>query len=283
MPLVTTDKMLLDAKEKGYAVPAFNFENMDMARALIEVCSEKKSPVILQTTTSTLKYIPPEICHAIVSYYAEDADIPVALHLDHGASYELCTRCIDAGYTSVMIDGSKLPFDENAALSRKVVDYASKAGIPVECELGKVGGKEDEVEVSDRDALLTDPEEAREFAAITGCSSLAVAIGTAHGFYRKKPELDFDRIKRTAELVDVPLVLHGTSGTDDEDVKKAVSLGMCKVNYATDLRFHFTKGVRKSLEDEGVYDPKEYLKDGAETLKAQASHLIGVCGSAGRA
>ncbi|WP_138269678.1 class II fructose-bisphosphate aldolase [Anaerofustis stercorihominis] len=283
MALISSTQLFKKAKEEKYAIPAFNFENMEMAKGIIEACSEENSPVIMQTTTSTLKYIAPEIAYEIVNYYAKEYNIDVVLHLDHGASYELCKRCIDSGYTSVMIDGSKLDFEENIALSKKVIDYASKCNVPVECELGRVGGKEDEIIVNDKDALLTDPDKALEFSDRTNCSSLAIAIGTAHGFYKKAPNLDFERLDKINKMVSVPLVLHGTSGTKDEDVKKAISLGMCKVNYATDLRAAFTKGVRDCLKMENVYDPKEYNKAGIETLKLRVKELIEVCGSKNKA
>lgn len=281
MGLTKTFDMMRDAEREGYAVPALNFENMEMAKAIIEECSEMKSPVILQTTSSTLKYLPPEIAHAVVSCFASDAPVPVALHLDHGNSFELAKRCINAGYTSVMIDGSKLPFDENVRVSKDVCDYAKEFDIPVECELGVVGGKEDETE-NEKDKL-TDPKQALKFVQKTGCTSLAPAVGTAHGFYKEKPEIDFDRISEINHLLDVLLVLHGTSGVGDEDVRRAVSLGIRKVNFATDLRVHFTKGVRKSLEDEKVYDPKVYLKEGQRELKKHVRHVIEVCSSAKRA
>ena len=279
MPLVTSKELLLKAQKENYAIPAFNFENMEMAKGIIEACSEENSPVIMQTTTSTLKYIPPEVAYAIVDYYAKETSIPVVLHLDHGASYDLCVRCIDAGYTSVMIDGSKLDFEDNINLSKKVCLYADKFDVPVECELGRVGGKEDEVEVSKKDAFLTSPIKAGEFASKSGCLSLAVAIGTAHGFYKESPNLDFKRLKEIKSVVNVPLVLHGTSGTKDEDVKKAIKLGMCKVNYATDLRVAFSEGVRNSLKDNKVYDPKEYNIEGMKTLKRRVKELIDVCSS----
>ena len=283
MPLVTSKEILLKAKSENYAVPAFNFENMEMAKGIIEACEEAKSPVIMQTTTSTLNYIPPEIAADIVKYYAKDTSVPIVLHLDHGASFEPSKRCIKAGYTSVMIDGSKMDFENNINVSKEVVDYAFEYDIPVECELGRVGGKEDENEVLDKDAVFTSPIKAKEFVEKTGCSSLAVAIGTAHGPYKEEPKLDFERLKEIAKLVDVPLVLHGTSGTNDEDVKKAISLGICKVNYATDLRMSFTNGVRMKLENRNIYDPKEYNTKGIKTMKDKVKRLIGVCSSENKA
>lgn len=279
MPLVTTKEILKKAQKEHYAVPAFNFENMEMAKGILEICEKENSPVILQTTSSTLKYINPFIAASIVKCYTKDINIPVALHLDHGNSFALSKECIENGYSSVMIDGSKLEFEENIKVSKEVSDYAKKFDIPVECELGKVGGKEDGLEVERADALFTPPEKAKEFVERTGCSSLAVAIGTSHGLYKEEPKLDFDRLKCINSLTDIPLVLHGTSGTKDEDVKKAISLGICKVNYATDLRVSYTKGVRECLVNKSVYDPKEYNNSGIKEMGKKVKHLIYVCGS----
>ena len=230
MPLVTSSKMLADAKKGHYAVGAFNVENMEMVKAVIAAAEELKAPVMMQTTPSTVKYGTLETFAAIVKAEAAKTDIPVCLHLDHGSSFELAVQAINAGYTSVMIDGSGLPFEENIAVTKKVVDVAKAVGIPVEAELGKVGGKEDDLEAeADK---YTDPEEAKEFEERTGVSSLAVAIGTAHGFYVGTPVLDKDRVKVIAGKVNAPLVLHGASGLSEEDVKTCVANGMCKVNFA---------------------------------------------------
>lgn len=234
MPFVTSEKMLLDARRGGYAVGAFNAENMEMVKAIIAAAEELRAPVMIQTTSSTIKYGSVETYAAIVSAEAMKASVPVCLHLDHGSSFGLAVRCVMAGYTSVMMDGSKLPFEENIAVSRQVAEMAAAVGIPCEAELGKVGGKEDEVEaVADTN---TDPAEAKEFVERTGISSLAVAIGTAHGFYVGTPVLDVERLSEIRKAVDVPLVLHGASGLTDEQVQGMCETGICKVNFATELR-----------------------------------------------
>lgn len=226
MPLVTSEKMLLDAKKDGYAVGAFNVENMEMVKAVIAAAEELNAPVMLQTTPSTVKYGTLETFAGIVKAEAAKTKIPVCLHLDHGNSFELAVQAMKAGYTSVMIDGSHEDFENNIAVTKKVVDVANAFGIPVEAELGKVGGKEDDLE-ADADTN-TDPQEAKEFVERTGVSSLAVAIGTAHGFYVGTPVLDKPRVSAIKEVVEVPLVLHGASGLSEEDVRECVERGMCK-------------------------------------------------------
>ena len=247
MPLVTSEKMLLDAKKDGYAVGAFNVENMEMVKAVIAAAEELNAPVMLQTTPSTVKYGTLETFAGIVKAEAAKTKIPVCLHLDHGNSFELAVQAMKAGYTSVMIDGSHEDFENNIAVTKKVVDVANAFGIPVEAELGKVGGKEDDLE-ADADTN-TDPQEAKEFVERTGVSSLAVAIGTAHGFYVGTPVLDKPRVSAIKEVVDVPLVLHGASGLSEEDVRECVERGMCKVNFATELRVAYTDAVKKLLEE----------------------------------
>lgn len=282
MPLVTSSKMLADAKKGHYAVGAFNVENMEMVKAVIAAAEELKAPVMMQTTPSTVKYGTLETFAAIVKAEAAKTDIPVCLHLDHGSSFELAVQAINAGYTSVMIDGSGLPFEENIAVTKKVVDVAKAVGIPVEAELGKVGGKEDDLEAeADK---YTDPEEAKEFEERTGVSSLAVAIGTAHGFYVGTPVLDKDRVKVIAGKVNVPLVLHGASGLSEEDVKTCVANGMCKVNFATELRVAYTDAVKKLLaEKPETYDPKKLGVVGIEAVKEQVMARMKMCGCDGKA
>ncbi|HBC25934.1 MAG TPA: fructose-1,6-bisphosphate aldolase, class II [Ruminococcaceae bacterium] len=284
MSLTGSAEILKKAQEGHYAVGAFNAENMEMVQAIIDAAEEMNSPVIIQTTPGTIKYADTDLFRAMVSARAKDSKVPVALHLDHGDSYELCGRAVASGYTSVMIDGSKLPYEQNIELSRRVVELASGAGVPVEAELGTVGGKEDSKTVADRDVLYTDPGQARDFARQTGVQSLAVAIGTAHGFYKGEPKLDFGRLKEIRQVVPIPLVLHGASGLPDSAVKQAVGLGICKVNFATELRVAFTKGVRSVLDsDAKVYDPKKYNASGREEVKKLVIHKIRVCGSEGKA
>lgn len=283
MPFVGTKEILLAAQKGYYAVGAFNIENMEMAQAVIQAGEELNAPLIIQTTSSTLKYAGPELFCAMVKTLAEASKIPIAMHLDHGASFEQCCQTIRAGYTSVMIDGSKLSFEENIAVTKKVVEVASCSSIPVEAELGTVGGKEDSHEVRDKDSLYTNPGQAKEFVERTGINSLAVAIGTAHGFYKGIPKLDFDRLKQILDVIPIPLVLHGASGVPDDAVRQSITLGICKVNFATELRAHYTDACRKVLTDSEIIDPKKYGTAGRETVKEFVKQRILVCGSDGKA
>ena len=282
MSLVTSEKMLLDAKKGGYAVGAFNVENMEMVKAVIAAAEELNAPVMLQTTPSTVKYGTLETFAGIVKAEAAKTKIPVCLHLDHGSSFELAVQAMKAGYTSVMIDGSHEDFENNIAVTKKVVDVAKAFGIPVEAELGKVGGKEDDLE-ADADTN-TDPQEAKEFVERTGVSSLAVAIGTAHGFYVGTPILDKPRVSAIKEVVEVPLVLHGASGLSEEDVRECVERGMCKVNFATELRVAYTDAVKKLLaEKPETFDPKKLGVVGIEAVKEQVIARMKMCGCDGKA
>lgn len=277
MPLVTSEKMLLDAKKGGYAVGAFNVENMEMVKAVIAAAEELNAPVMLQTTPSTVKYASLEMYAVMVAAEAKKAKVPVCLHLDHGSSYELAVAAMEAGYTSVMIDGSHESFEDNIAVSKKVVEVAKAKGIPVEAELGKVGGKEDDLE-ADADTN-TDPVEAKEFVERTGVSSLAIAIGTAHGFYAGTPVLDKVRVSEIKALVEAPLVLHGASGLSEEDVKECVARGMCKVNFATELRVAYTDAVKKLLaEKPDTFDPKKLGVVGMEAVKEIVKSRMLMCG-----
>ena len=283
MPLVTTKQMLLDAQKGNYAVGAFNVENMEMVMAVMEAAEELKSPVIMQTTPSTVKYAGLDFFLANVKAAAERASVPVAMHLDHGSSFELAMQAYRTGYTSIMIDGSHGSFEENIAVSKAVADACTPSGIPVEAELGKVGGKEDDLDGGD-DNPYTDPDQAVEFVKRTGITSLAVAIGTAHGVYKGEPKLDLDRLSEIREVVDIPLVLHGTSGVPDETVTECVNRGICKVNYATDLRIAFTKGVSEVFsENPDVIEPKKYNACGKERVKEYVMSKMKVCKSVGKA
>ena len=219
MALVTTKKLLLDAQKNGYAVGAFNVENMEMVQAVVEAAEELHSPVILQTTPSTVKYADVDFFFANVKTAAEKAAVPVVMHLDHGNSFELAMKAFRAGYTSIMIDGSHESFEDNISVTKAVVNACHPADVPVEAELGKVGGKEDDLEGGDGNPY-TDPMEAKAFVETTGVDSLAVAIGTAHGVYKGIPKLDVERLSEIRNVVSVPLVLHGTSGVPDEAVKE---------------------------------------------------------------
>ena len=283
MALVTSKELMLDAQKNHYAIGAFNVENMEMVQAVIAAAEELSSPVIIQTTPGTLKYADPELYYANVAAAAKAAKVPVVMHLDHGSSFELAMRCFRAGYTSVMIDGSHDPFEQNIAVTKSVVDACHAAGIPVEAELGKVGGKEDDLDGGEGNGY-TVPSEAAEFVEKTGVDSLAVAIGTAHGVYKGIPKLDLERISQIRQVVSVPLVLHGTSGVPDDTVRECIRRGMCKVNYATDLRIAFSNGVKDYLAaNPDVYDPKKYCAKGRELVKQYVMDKILVCGSNGRA
>lgn len=282
MALVNSEKMLLDAQKGKYAVGAFNVENMEMVKAVIQAAEELNAPVMLQTTPSTVKYGGVQTYAAMVKAEAEKASVPVCMHLDHGNSYELAEDCINNGYTSVMIDGSGLDFDKNIDLTQKVVKFANEKGIPVEAELGKVGGKEDDLEC--KGDTNTDPMQAKEFAEKTGVKSLAIAIGTAHGFYAGVPKLDRERLSEIREVVNVPLVLHGASGLSDEEVIQCVGRGICKVNFATELRVAYTDAVKKAIEENPkVYDPKELGRKGIEAVKQLVKGRMTVCGCNGKA
>ena len=282
MPLVTSEKMLLDAQKGGYAVGAFNVENMEMVKAVIAAAEELQAPVMLQTTPSTVKYGTLETYFAMVTAEAKKATVPVCLHLDHGSSFELAAKAIQVGYTSVMIDGSHEDFEHNVEVSKRVADVGKACGIPVEAELGKVGGKEDDLE-ADADTN-TDPQEAKEFVERTGVTSLAVAIGTAHGFYAGTPVLDKERVSEIKKLVSVPLVLHGASGLSDEDVRECVQRGMCKVNFATELRVAYTDAGKKLLKEKPeTFDPKKMGVVGMEAVKELVKSRMKVCGCDGKA
>ena len=258
MPIVSPCSMLKKAQAAGKAVGAFNIENMEMAQAVIDAATEANRPVILQTTPSTVRYASLATFAAMVAALAKDAPVPIAMHLDHGSSFALAMDAIKAGYTSVMFDGSQLSFDENVRQTKMVVDAA--AGVPVEAELGSVGGKEDDHEAAN---AYTDPSDAQDFVKLTGAGSLAIAIGTAHGIYSGAPKLDIQRLAEICKRVHVPLVLHGASGLSAEAVKSCIREGICKVNFATELRIAFSDGVKAYLHANPVaYDPKTYGKAG---------------------
>jgi tagatose 1,6-diphosphate aldolase GatY/KbaY len=280
MPLVRSKELLLDAQKNHYAVGAFNVENMEMMQAVIAAAEAENAPVILQTTPSTLKYADTSLYSAMAKAVAQKTSVPVAIHLDHGSSAELCEKAAKDGYTSLMIDGSKLALEENIALAKQVVEMAKTFAIcpSVEAELGKLGGKEDDLEVKEGEDTCTDPVEAVKFVEESGIDSLAVAIGTAHGFYKGEPKLEFERLAEINKVVSVPLVLHGTSGVSDEDVKKAISLGICKVNFATELRVAYSDAVKAYIaNDPTVYDPKKYGAMGREAVTNLVRHRIRIC------
>jgi fructose-bisphosphate aldolase class II len=282
--VLVTNKVLLDAaRQGGYAVGAFNINNMEFVQAILEAAAELGSPVIIAVSEGAIKYAGFETLVALVNVEAEGKDIPISLHLDHGKDMAVIDRCIEGGFTSVMIDGSHLPFEENIEITKEVVEKAKKAGVSVEGELGRLAGIEDNVSVSEQDALFTDPEEAKVFVERTGVDSLAIAVGTSHGAYKFKGDarLAFDRISAIGSLVEVPLVLHGASGVNqehvalansfgaelagtkgvpDEAIREAVKLGIAKVNIDTDMRIAFTAYLRKALDEKKEnIDPRKYL------------------------
>lgn len=280
--LVTSKEMILKAQAGNYAVGAFNIENMEMAMAAVKAAEDLHAPIILQTTPGTVDYATLELYFANAKAIADMAKVPVAIHLDHGSSFELAMQALHAGYTSIMIDGSHLPFDENVAVSRRVVDACKPNNIPVEAELGKVGGKEDKLDGGSNNPY-TEPAEAKEFVAQTDVDFLAIAVGTIHGIYKGEPKIDMYRLSEILQVVDVPLVLHGTSGVPDEQVREAIKRGICKVNYATDLRIAYTKGARANLADDKVIDPKKYGKAGMKEVYALVADKIKVVGSDNKA
>ncbi len=282
MPLVTSEAMLLSAQKGGYAVGAFNVENMEMAQAVIAAAEELEAPVMVQTTPSTVKYGGLALYRANAAALARRAKVPVAMHLDHGNSFDLAAQALREGYTSIMIDGSHEGFEENVALTQRVAAMCRPNQVPVEAELGKVGGKEDDL--NGGAGGYTEPLEAKEFVERTGVSSLAVAIGTAHGVYAGVPKLDVERLKEIRKVVEIPLVLHGASGLTDESVRECIAEGICKVNFATELRIAYSDGIKKVLSEQPeVFDPKVYSKTGREMVKELVKNRMRVCGCQGKA
>ena len=299
MPLVDTKEMFKKAYEGHYAVGAFNVNNMEIIQGIVEAAIQEKAPLILQVSAGARKYAKHIYLTKLVEAAVEDTGLPICLHLDHGADFEICKDCVDGGFTSVMIDGSKYPFEENIELTKRVVDYAHSKGVVVEAELGKLAGVEDAVKVAAKDATYTDPDQAVEFVERTGCDSLAIAIGTSYGAYKfkGKPELDFARLEKiTNMLPGYPLVLHGAStvipsfveecnkyggrldgaqGVPEDMLLKAGTFGVCKINIDTDLRLAMTASIRKYFtEHPGDFDPRQYLGPAREAIKAMVAHKM---------
>lgn len=283
MPLVTVKELLDDAKKRNYAVGAFNCNNMEIVQAIVKAAETENSPVIIQASQGAIKYAGLEYIVALVTLAAKNTKVPVALHLDHGTSFDQVIQCIRYGFTSVMIDGSKYSLEENIALTKKVVEIAKAVGVSTEAELGKIGGTEDDISVSDKEAMLTNPDDVKYFAEQTGVDALAVAIGTAHGQYKFEPKLDFDRLAVIRDLVDIPIVLHGSSGVPDKDVQKAISLGVRKVNIDTNIREAFVKGVREAVRDPKEIDPRKLLGPARDEMTAIVREKIRVFGSNNKA
>ena len=284
MSLVNPLMFIAKAQEKGAAIAAFNVHNLETIQAVAEGAAEERAPVIIQTTPGTLKHAGIEYIAACVKVASEKHDIPIALHVDHCPSFNTIVQCIRNGYTSVMIDGSRLPYEDNTALVKKVVELAHSVGIAVEGELGRIGGTEDDMSLDEREATFTVPEEARDFVEATGIDTLAVAIGTAHGVYIWEPRLDFRRLAEIRELVDVPLVLHGASGVDDESIKRAITGGICKINIATELKIPMAEAIQevfRSRPDEN--DPRKYMGPAKEAVKEVVRNKIRLCGCSGLA
>jgi len=284
MNLVPMSEILNEANKKGYAVGGFNINNLEFLQGIIEAAEEVKAPLILQTSEGAMKYIGRYYVTGMVEAATRDIEIPVALHLDHGGSFEKAMECIRLGYSSVMFDGSHYSFEKNIELTKKVVEAAHSVGVSVEAELGQLGGTEDDITVEEEDATFTKPEEAVEFVDRTGVDALAVAIGTAHGVYEGDPELDFERLSEINEKTEVPLVLHGASGVTDNDVRKAVTLGINKVNVNTNFQQAFSAKVRELMDnDPELYDPRKYCGPGREAIKEKVKEKIDVLGSGNKA
>ena len=310
MSLVTTKEMFEKSMKEGFAIGAFNVNNMEFIQAIVEAAAEQNSPVILQASSSAIKYAKINYLMKMVEAAVEEhPNIPIAIHLDHGPDFETCKMCVDAGFTSVMFDGSKYDFEENIRLTKEVVDYAHAHGVVVEAELGKLAGIEDDVNVAASDAMYTDPNQAEEFVRRTGVDSLAIAIGTSHGAYKFKGEakLRFDILKEIkAKIPNTPIVLHGAStvipelvdmcnqyggnipgakGVPDEILHEASISGVSKINVDTDLRLAMTGAIRKVLAEEpSVFDPRKYLIPARELVKETVAHKIkDVFGSANKA
>lgn len=282
--LVTGKEILDHAHKNGYAVGAFNFVNMEMLQAILAAAEEEKAPVFVQTSEGALSYAGVGMLSAMVHQLASEVSVPVALHLDHGGSFEVAVKCIRNGWSSVMIDGSHHPLEGNIEVSRKVVEVAHASGVSVEAELGRLGGIEDNICVDEKDAMYTNPAEAKQFVTESGVDYLAIAIGTAHGKYKGIPKLDFDRLNTIKQDLNMPLVLHGASGVDEESIKKAVSLGINKINIDTELRCAYTDRLRACLaEDTEVFDLRKYIKPAREDVKAKVVEKIRLFGSNGKA
>lgn len=282
--LVTGKELLEHADKNGYAVGAFNVNNMEIIQAIIEAAEETQSPVILQASQGGLKYAGVEYISALGKIAAHNASVPVAIHLDHGTDFGQVMQCIRNGFTSVMIDGSHFSLEENIAVTKKVIEVARAVGVSVEAELGKIGGVEDDIVVDHKDALYTDPEEAVRFIKETDVDSLAIAIGTAHGKYKGEPKLDFERLKEIRSKIDKPIVLHGSSGVSYDDLRKAIELGVSKINIDTDVRLAFTKGVTDAIHNNPEeYDPRKLMGPAREEMKKSIKEKMEVFGSVGKA
>lgn len=284
MSLISTKEILEKAQNEGYAVPAFNIHNLETIQVVLKAARDLKSPVILAATPSTVKYADENYLLAIMNKATELNDIPIAFHLDHHENVNDIKRIIKLGCKSVMIDASKHEFYENVSIVKDIVNFAHKYGTTVEAELGKLGGVEDNLEVDDKDAYLTNPNEALKFVKLTGVDSLAVAIGTAHGLYKCEPKLDFKRLEEIRRLVHVPLVLHGASGVSYGAVQEAIKNGICKVNIATELKIPFSNAIKKYFEENpNASDPRQYLVPAKNAMYDVVAEKIKMCKSENKA
>ncbi|NLV17364.1 MAG: class II fructose-1,6-bisphosphate aldolase [Syntrophomonadaceae bacterium] len=284
MALVSVAELLAKAEAGGYAVGAFNANNMEIVQAIAMAAEKENSPVIMQASQGAIKYAGLEYIVGLVRIAAETTHVPIALHLDHGTSFDQVVRCIRSGFSSVMYDGSQLPLEENIRITQKVIEISRPIGVSVEGELGHIGGTEDDISVDEKDAHYTDPDEALTFVRETGVDALAIGIGTAHGQYKGEPKLDFERLEKISKLVNVPIVLHGSSGVPDEAIRRAISLGVRKVNIDTNIREAFVAGARKVLEDNPAeIDPRKILGPGKEGAIELIREKIRLFGSGGKA
>ncbi|MCG8513244.1 MAG: tagatose-bisphosphate aldolase subunit GatY [Halanaerobiales bacterium] len=280
MPLVNPLPILKKARQQKLAIAAFNIHNLETMQAVVEGAVEEMAPVIIQTTPGTLEHAGIPFISAMAKAAAEEYRIPIILHLDHCSSFAIAVKCIRYGYTSVMIDGSALPYQDNIKLVAEVVKVAQAAGIAVEGELGRIGGTEDDITVDEREAAMTVPGEALDFVQRTGIDTLAVAIGTAHGLYKGEPLLDFDRLAQIKELVDIPLVLHGASGVPDDSIIRSINRGICKVNIATELKIPLAEAIKNSFKvNPAEDDPRNYLGAGREEVKKVVKRKIRLTGA----
>jgi len=281
--ILSTRQMLLDAQAGRYAVPAFNIHNMETMQVVADTAKKMRSPVIIAVTPSTIVYARESYVVAMAVAAAADTTTPLAIHLDHFEDIAKIKQAIDTGFKSCMIDASKELFEENIARVKAVVNYAHHRDVTVEAELGKLIGIEDDLVVEEKDSMYTNPLDAAKFAAATGIDSLAVAIGTAHGLYKGTPKLDFERLAAIKKVVSIPLVLHGASDVPDELVKKAIEMGICKVNVATDLKIPFAQAIKTYFQKNPMAnDPRKYLTPAKEAMEQIVHHKIEVCGSADR-
>lgn len=284
MSLISTKEMLLKAQREGYAIPAFNIHNLETIQVVLQAASDLKSPVILAATPSTVKYANENYLLSIIEKGSKLNDIPLTFHLDHHENVEDIKNIIKLGCKSVMIDASKYEFKKNVEIVKDVVDFAHKHEATVEAELGKLGGVEDDLKVDEKDSFLTDPNEAYEFVKLTGVDSLAVAIGTAHGLYKSEPKLDFERLEKIKNIVDVPLVLHGASGVPYEAVQTAIEKGICKVNIATELKIPFSNAIKEYFnENPNASDPRQYLVPAKRAMYDVVVEKIKMCKSENKA